>query len=128
MHLSIFLQSLLQPSPRKFSRGKLSTSMWFSLALSSGYPDESFPKQAPTILLSLDNSGYFQGRLREEPREVLEELLPDFSHNDLGNVCYWPQEAKYWYPWSSSLHHVYTPDLLCNYDYDSELLCSLLSL
>ncbi|CAA6665331.1 unnamed protein product [Spirodela intermedia] len=54
------------------------------------------------------------------PREVLEELLPDFAHNDLGNVCSWPDRARYWLPWSTALHYVNTPDLICGYDYDRD--------
>uniref|UniRef100_A0A1D1XUF8 Aspergillus nuclease S1 n=1 Tax=Anthurium amnicola TaxID=1678845 RepID=A0A1D1XUF8_9ARAE len=61
-----------------------------------------------------------QGRLREESREVVEELLPDYARNDLSSLCSWADHVKFLYPWSSPLHYVDTPDHLCSYNYDRD--------
>ncbi|KAH7292786.1 hypothetical protein KP509_29G085600 [Ceratopteris richardii] len=51
---------------------------------------------------------------------AVKDLLPDYAGGSLASLCSWPDEMRFKYRWSSSLHFIDTPDFKCNYNYDRD--------
>ncbi|KAK4423559.1 Endonuclease 2 [Sesamum alatum] len=58
-----------------------------------------------------------EARLSSAAAEAVRKLLPASAHDDLGQLCPWPDRIKFRYRWSSDLHFVNTPDDVCSYNY-----------
>ncbi|XP_047332170.1 endonuclease 4-like isoform X2 [Impatiens glandulifera] len=55
--------------------------------------------------------------LTSDALAAVKSLLPSVAEGDLANVCSWPDQIRFHYRWSSSLHFCDTPDFRCNYDF-----------
>ncbi|KAF2303429.1 hypothetical protein GH714_018264 [Hevea brasiliensis] len=55
-----------------------------------------------------------QGYLSEDAVAAVNELLPDSAEGDLAAVCFWPDEVRFHYRWSSALRYIDTANFKYN--------------
>lgn len=53
-------------------------------------------------------------------QDAVQDLLPEHAEGNLASLCSWPDQMRFRYRWSSSLHFIDTPDFYCNYNYDRD--------